>query len=84
MAKREYEAPDVGAMVSRMFRALVKRAAEGDLEAVQVLAALSGDLQAATNNAAAAAHDFGYSYTELGNALGISRQAARQRFGAAS
>jgi hypothetical protein len=64
-----------------MFRALVRRAGDGDLEAVEVLASLSRSCAAATKEAADAAWKSGYSYTQLGDALGITRQAARQRFG---
>lgn len=75
------EAPELGAFVNRMFRALVRRAGAGGLEAVEVLASLSRSCQAATKEAAEAAWRSGYSYTQLGDALGVSRQAARQRFG---
>lgn len=78
--RERHEAPEVGAAVVRMMRALVSRAAEGDTEAIEQLAMIEGLAPVATSMAAQLAHDgFGYSYTELSDVLGISRQAARQR-----
>lgn len=74
------ESAELGAFLRRMMRALVRRAADGDLEAVEVLAQLNGEIAQATRDAGDAAWRRGYSYTQIGDALGISRQAARQRF----
>lgn len=74
------EANELEAFVKRMFRALVRRAADGDLEAVEALARLSRSCEAAARQAGDAAWRHGYSYTQLADALGITRQAARQRF----
>lgn len=79
MAKHR-ESPEISAFIRRMFRALERRAASGDLEAVEALAGLAKPLAEATRRAGQSAWDTGYSYTELADALGISRQAARQRF----
>lgn len=70
----------MGAAALRMMRALVRRAGEGDTEALEWLAHLEAELPRLMNEAGAAAHDHGYTYTVLGQCLGISRQAARQRF----
>lgn len=79
--KREREAPEVGAMAGRVIRALVRRAGEGDTEALEQLLSLQAQVAAAVNDAGAGLHRFGYSYTELAGVAGISRQAARERFG---
>lgn len=63
-----------------MFRALERRAQEGDLEALEALASLGQSLRESTERAGLSAHQHGYSFTEIGTALGITRQAARQRF----
>lgn len=75
------EAPEVGAAVVRMMRALVARAAEGDWEAIEQLAMIEQLAPTATSLALQLAHDggAGYSFTELANVLGSTRQAARQR-----
>lgn len=80
--KREYEAPDMGAMMGRLLRAMARRAADGDLEALSVLQKIQSDLDAARVAAAQGAHAFGYSWTQIGNELGTSRQNARQTYGA--
>jgi hypothetical protein len=58
----------------------VRRAAAGDAEALEELLKLAEIVPAAIRDAGAAMHAFGYSYTELGDIAGISRQAARERF----
>lgn len=67
-------------MVGRMLRALARRAAEGDLEAIEQLAELQQTLTDTTRQAGAGLHAFGYSWTEIAAATGTTRQAARQRF----
>ncbi|MFT4287429.1 hypothetical protein [Nocardioides sp.] len=87
--KRERESPDMVPFVGRVARAMVKRAAEGDLEALVALRAMQSAIDAATIDAARALHghastEYGgsaYSWTGIGRVLGISRQAARQAFG---
>lgn len=86
LAKRDavqqrHEASDVAGMARRGMRALVNRAAEGDTFALTELVALQAVLQEAITTAGQvlhAGHD--YSYTHLAAELGVSRQAARQRF----
>lgn len=78
---KTYEAPDMGAFVARTLRAMVRRAAEGDQEVLAVLRNLDQVLDEATVEAARGLHDFGQSWAFIGNELGITRQAAQQRFG---
>lgn len=70
-------------MVTRVLRALVRRAEAGDLEALEQLQRLQREAEAALVAAARAAHGAPghYSWTEIAYALGVTRQAARQRFG---
>ena len=77
---KTYEAPDMAGFLRRIARAMVRRAAEGDLETLSAIQQVQAELDAALEQAAAAAHAAGYSWTEIGRELGISRQAARQRF----
>jgi hypothetical protein len=72
-------------MVRRMLRSLVRRAGDGDLFALEALANLERASSEAVTQAARAAHDgeAHYSWTDIALELGISRQAARQRFGVA-
>ena len=80
-AKQTYEAPEMGAMLGRMMRAMARRAAEGDTEVLSVLVEVEKALGEAKAEAARGAHTFGYSWTEVGRELGITRQAARQMYG---
>lgn len=78
--QRRHESPEVGAMVARMLRALVRRAAEGDTEALEQLARLE-DLAAAavTLGLVRANLEAGYTFGELAMVAGTTRQAVRQR-----
>lgn len=78
-AQRRHESPDVGDAIVRMLRGLVTRAAEGDTEAIEQLARVERLAPVATALGGRMAHQWGYSFTELGEVLGISRQGARQR-----
>lgn len=80
VGNRQRESPEVGSAALRMMRALVRRAGEGDTEALEWLAHLERELPALITEAGAAAHRFGYTYTTLAQCLGVTRQAARQRF----
>jgi len=76
------EASEVADAVSRMMRALARRASSGDLQALVEMAALQGELRAQMRRAATELRlHHGYSWADLGLALGISRQAAEQRWG---
>lgn len=82
--QRRHESPEVGAMVRRMVRALVRRAAEGDWEAIEQLAMLEREVPVATSCALALSNAPkddapSYSFSELATVLGTSRQATRQR-----
>jgi hypothetical protein len=82
-AKKSYEAPDMAAMIGRVARGMARRAEAGDLEALSALAQARADIDAAMVAAAKGLHDgeFGYSWTEVGRELGMTRQAAQQKFG---
>jgi hypothetical protein len=77
---KEYEAEDIGGMLRRMSRALVKRAAEGDTFALVVLSQSRDEIQQAMSDAARALHGppFNYPWSTIGADLGITRQAAQQ------
>lgn len=81
--QRKHEAPEIGAMIDRMFRALVRRAGEGEEAALEQLARLEVVASNAVRDGGRAAHDgeAAYSWTQIGEFLGVTRQAARQRCG---
>jgi hypothetical protein len=77
--QRRHEAPELGDAVVRMLRGLVTRAAEGDWEAIEQLRRIDQLAPAALKLGAQLAHDHaGYSYGQLGEVMGVSRQGARQ------
>lgn len=76
------EARDLEGMVVRMMRALARRAAGGELEALEALDHLQDELQAHLGTAVAG-YRYGpaqASWTQVGEILGMTRQSAHERF----
>ncbi|AXH90434.1 hypothetical protein AB0F90_06960 [Micromonospora chalcea] len=69
------------AFARRIIRAHGRRVAAGDVEALRDLVALSTNLDEAIGEAVVGLRAFGYSWSEIGTRLGISKQAAQQRWG---
>ncbi|NES13274.1 MULTISPECIES: hypothetical protein [Micromonospora] len=69
------------AFARRVIAAHGRRVATGDVEALRDLVALSANLDQAIGEAVLGLRAFGYSWAEIGARLGISRQAAQQRWG---
>ena len=69
----------------RIIRAHARRVAAADPTALRDLVQLRDALEAAMDDATASTlHAAGFSWTEIGRELGVSRQAARQRWGGAA
>lgn len=81
VARTEREAPEIGEATGRLLKALVRRAEDGDTIALEELLALQTVLAERITDAGRGLHAFGYSYTEIADVAGVSRQAARKRFG---
>src|SRR5437868_5908002 len=77
------ENDEFGAFARRIIRAYARRVAAGDIEALADMVALSEDLDKAIGEAVTGLHDAvnGYSWTEIGDRLGIARQSAFKRWG---
>ncbi|WFE37980.1 hypothetical protein [Micromonospora sp. WMMD998] len=69
------------AFARRIIRAHGRRVADGDVEALRDLVAMSSVIDDAITDAVVSLRAFGYSWAEIGSRLGISRQAAQQRWG---
>ena len=80
--RRVVENSDFTAFGRRIIRAAGRRIAAGDVEALPDLAALSADLDAAIGNAVTGLRAGGYSWAEIASRLGVTRQAAHQRWSA--
>lgn len=76
----KYESPELGDAAFRMIRALARRAGDGDLEGMEQLARLELLLVEQTAAAAAGLHERGYSWAEIGQVNGTTRQNAYQRW----
>ncbi|GAA1028516.1 hypothetical protein GCM10009557_13830 [Virgisporangium ochraceum] len=75
------ENDDFAAFARRIVAAHGRRVAAGDVEALADLIRLGADIEAATDDAIAGLRRHGYSWAEIGSRIGISRQAAQQRWG---
>jgi hypothetical protein len=75
------ENDEFAAFARRIIRAHGRRVATGDVEALRDLVALSTVIDEAIGQAVVGLRAFGYSWAEIGARLGISRQAAQQRWG---
>ena len=80
--RRLVENDEYGAFVRRVLRAYSRRVGDGDVEALGLLVGLAGEIDAAMAEAVKGLRAHGYSWAEIGARLGISRQAAQQRWGA--
>lgn len=79
---RVVENYDYAAFIRRIIRAYSRRVAAGDIEAVPDMIRLSSDLDAAIRDAIAELRSKqGYSWADIGLRLGVTRQAAQQRWG---
>ncbi len=79
-APRVVENSEFAAFGRRIIRAAGRRIAAGDVEALPDLAALSADLDAAITTAVTGLRAAGYSWGEIASRLGVTRQAAHQRW----
>jgi hypothetical protein len=78
---RVVENDEYAAFLRRVIRAYSRRVAEGDIEAIAVMAALADDLEEATRQAITGLRGWGYSWADIAMRLGITRQGAQQRWG---
>ena len=69
------------AFIRRVVRAHGRRVGAGDVEALADLVALSDHIDRAIGEAVAGLRRFGYSWSEIASRLGVTRQAAQQRWG---
>jgi len=72
---------EYAAFVHRVLRAYSRRVGDGDVEALVLLVDLAEEIDAAMAEAVKGLRPRGYSWAEIGSRLGITRQAAQQRWG---
>ena len=80
-ARPVVENDDYAAFARRILRAYARRIANGDIESLSLMTGLAADIDTALQDAVNGLRAFGYSWAEIGSRLGITRQAAQQRWG---
>ena len=80
-AARAVENDQYAAFAHRVLRAYARRVADGDIEALTLLTDLATEIDTAVARAVTGLRGYGYSWAEIGSRLGITRQAAQQRWG---
>lgn len=78
--RRITETSEYHLMMLRCTRAYERRVAVGDIDALPGMVNLADDLEHRTRGAVHGLLAKGFSWTDIGRALGISRQGARQRW----
>jgi hypothetical protein len=78
---RVRENDEYAAFARRVLRAYARRIADGDVEALTLMTDLSDEIDTVISQAVTGLRGFGYSWAEIGSRLGITRQAAQQRWG---
>ena len=77
--RRHVENDEYAAFVRRILRAYSRRV--GDVEALALMLGLAKEIDTTITEAVKGLRDCGYSWAEIGVRLGITRQAAQQRWG---
>ena len=75
------ENDEYAAFVRRAVRAHGRRVSTGDIEALTDLVLLSEHIDGAIGEAVSGLRNFGYSWADIATRLGVTRQAAQQRWG---
>jgi hypothetical protein len=69
------------AFARRIVRAYARRICAGDIDALPGITILAADIDDAIGHAVTGLRTAGYSWAEIGARLGVTRQAAQQRWG---
>ena len=79
-AGRVVENDEYAAFTRRVLRAYARRVADGDVGALIPMFGLAAEIHDAITQAVKGLRATGYSWAEIGSRLGITRQAAHQRW----
>jgi hypothetical protein len=79
--RRPVKNDEYAAFVGRVIRGHARRVAAGDVDALADMTGLSAELDAAITQAVTGLRNIGYTWTEIAARLGVTRQAAQQRWG---
>jgi len=78
--RRPVENDEYASFIRRVLRAYTRRVAAGDIDALADMTGLADELDEAISQAIAGLREAGYSWTEIAARLGVTRQAAQQRW----
>ena len=79
--QRPVENDEYASFVRRVMRAHARRVAAGDVDALADMTGLVAELDEAITQAVTGLRESGYSWAEIAARLGVTRQAAQQRWG---
>jgi hypothetical protein len=79
--RRQIENDEYATFVRRILHAYGRRVGDGDVEALGLMLGLAEEINSAVAEAVKGLRGHGYSWAEIGSRLGITRQAAQQRWG---
>ena len=79
--RKAVENDDYAAFARRIIRAFGRRIAAGDIDALADAAFLSAQLDHTIRESVAGLRQRGYSWADIGRQLGVTKQAAQQRWG---
>jgi ribosomal protein S20 len=79
--RQPVENDEYASFVRRVIRAHARRVAAGDVDALADMTGLATELDEAITQAVTGLHSAGYSWAEIATRLGVTRQAAQQRWG---
>jgi len=79
--RRPVENDEYAAFARRVLRSYSRRIAAGDIDALEDMRDLAAEVETAMSQAVTGLRERGYSWAEIGTRLGITRQAAQQRWG---
>jgi hypothetical protein len=79
--RRHVENDEYADFLRRALRAYGRRVADGDIDALSSFNALVAEASEQLGEAVFFLRVRGYSWTDIGNRLGVTRQAAQQRWG---
>ncbi len=83
MRRRVVENDEYAAFLRRVIRGYSRRVAAGDIEAIADMASVADEVAIAMHHAIYGLRSTGYSWTDIALRLGVTRQAAQQRWGTA-
>jgi ribosomal protein S20 len=79
--RRSIENDEYASFTGRVLRAYARRVAAGDVDALAAMTAMATELDEAISQAVIGLRRAGYSWAEIAIRLGVTRQAAQQRWG---